>query len=324
MKKPRIFENTPRSLLIFYVLVLYVVIQSCWWYYLLLDLNNQIFDLRSSLAGLLEYDVGLESSLRKKLQQKQWMVFGEGMVFLLLLLLGFIQTRKSFKRETQVARQQKNFLLSVTHELKSPIASVKLYLQTLEKRELDRSKQIDLLQKAITETNRLDHLVENMLVAAQIENQALLIQAEELNLSEFVHAFISEFEEKNQIKISGKRVSGVMIQADPLSMRSILVNLAENALKYSGANPEIAINLSVEDNQVVMQVCDQGIGIAEEDRHRVFDKFYRSGNEETRQTKGTGLGLFIVRYLVGLQSGSISVHNNTPKGSTFELRFKSI
>jgi signal transduction histidine kinase len=115
-----------------------------------------------------------------------------------------------------------------------------------------------------------------------------------------------------------------MIQADPLSMRSILVNLAENALKYSGANPEIAINLSVEDNQVVMQVCDQGIGIAEEDRHRVFDKFYRSGNEETRQTKGTGLGLFIVRYLVGLQSGSISVHNNTPKGSTFELRFKSI
>ena len=259
MKKPRFFENTPRSLLIFYVLVLYVVFQSCWWYYLLLDLNSQIFDLRSSLAGLLEYDVGLESSLRQKLQQKQWMVFGEGLVFLLLLLLGFIQTRKSFKRETQVARQQKNFLLSVTHELKSPIASVKLYLQTLEKRELDRSKQIDLLQKAITETNRLDHLVENMLVAAQIENQALLIQPEEMDLSGFVSAFINEFEEKNQIKISGKRVSGLMIQADPLSMRSILVNLTENALKYGGSNPEIAINLSNDENHVVLQICDQGI-----------------------------------------------------------------
>ena len=190
------FKNTPRSLLVFYVLVSYVVLQFCWWFYLLFDLNNQIYDLRISLSDFINQGVESEMLLRKKLSQKHWMILGEGLVFILLLLLGIIQTRKSFRRETRVIRQQKNFLLSVTHELKSPIASVKLYLQTLEKRDLERSKQIELIQKAIAETNRLDHLVENILVTAQIDNHVLMIQKENHNLSDFLCEIILEFNEK--------------------------------------------------------------------------------------------------------------------------------
>jgi signal transduction histidine kinase len=321
LKSNNPFKNTPRSLLVFYVLVSYVVLQFCWWFYLLFDLNNQIYDLRISLSDFINHGVETELLLRKKLSQKHWMILGEGLVFILLLLLGVIQTRKSFRRETRVMRQQKNFLLSVTHELKSPIAAVKLYLQTLEKRDLERPKQIELLQKAIIESNRLDQLVENILVAAQIDNHVLLIQKEKSNLSEFIRNFINEFSDKYSIALESEIENDIFLCFDSIAFRSILVNLLENAVKYSHSAPEISVKLWTKSNSIFVSVADQGIGIQDEEKLRVFEKFFRSGNEETRQSKGTGLGLYIVKYLVEHHQGSISIRSNTPKGSIFELQF---
>jgi signal transduction histidine kinase len=321
LKSNNPFKNTPRSLLVFYVLVSYVVLQFCWWFYLLFDLNNQIYDLRISLSDFINHGVETELLLRKKLSQKHWMILGEGLVFILLLLLGVIQTRKSFRRETRVMRQQKNFLLSVTHELKSPIAAVKLYLQTLEKRDLERPKQIELLQKAIIESNRLDQLVENILVAAQIDNHVLLIQKEKSNLSEFIRNFINEFSDKYSIALESEIENDIFLSFDSIAFRSILVNLLENAVKYSHSAPEISVKLWTKSNSIFVSVADQGIGIQDEEKLRVFEKFFRSGNEETRQSKGTGLGLYIVKYLVEHHQGSISIRSNTPKGSIFELQF---
>jgi signal transduction histidine kinase len=321
LKSNNPFKNTPRSLLVFYVLVSYVVLQFCWWFYLLFDLNNQIYDLRISLSDFINHGVETELLLRKKLSQKHWMILGEGLVFILLLLLGIIQTRKSFRRETRVMRQQKNFLLSVTHELKSPIAAVKLYLQTLEKRDLERPKQIELLQKAIIESNRLDQLVENILVAAQIDNHVLLIQKEKSNLSEFIRNFINEFSDKYSIALESEIENDIFLCFDSIAFRSILVNLLENAVKYSHSAPEISVKLWTKSNSIFVSVADQGIGIQDEEKLRVFEKFFRSGNEETRQSKGTGLGLYIVKYLVEHHQGSISIRSNTPKGSIFELQF---
>jgi signal transduction histidine kinase len=321
LKSNNPFKNTPRSLLVFYVLVSYVVLQFCWWFYLLFDLNNQIYDLRISLSDFINHGVETELLLRKKLSQKHWMILGEGLVFILLLLLGIIQTRKSFRRETRVMRQQKNFLLSVTHELKSPIAAVKLYLQTLEKRDLERPKQIELLQKAIIESNRLDQLVENILVAAQIDNHVLLIQKEKSNLSEFIRNFINEFSDKYSIALESEIENDIFLSFDSIAFRSILVNLLENAVKYSHSAPEISVKLWTKSNSIFVSVADQGIGIQDEEKLRVFEKFFRSGNEETRQSKGTGLGLYIVKYLVEHHQGSISIRSNTPKGSIFELQF---
>jgi signal transduction histidine kinase len=297
------------------------VLQFCWWFYLLFDLNNQIYDLRISLSDFINHGVETELLLRKKLSQKHWMILGEGLVFILLLLLGVIQTRKSFRRETRVMRQQKNFLLSVTHELKSPIAAVKLYLQTLEKRDLERPKQIELLQKAIIESNRLDQLVENILVAAQIDNHVLLIQKEKSNLSEFIRNFINEFSDKYSIALESEIENDIFLCFDSIAFRSILVNLLENAVKYSHSAPEISVKLWTKSNSIFVSVADQGIGIQDEEKLRVFEKFFRSGNEETRQSKGTGLGLYIVKYLVEHHQGSISIRSNTPKGSIFELQF---
>ena len=105
-------------------------------------------------------------------------------------------------------------------------------------------------------------------------------------------------------------------------MHSIFSNLFENAVKYSGEDLKIELSLSQVGNTANVIIKDNGIGISDEDKLRIFDKFYRVGNEETRKTKGTGLGLFIVNYLVKTQDAQIDVYNNSPKGSIFELRFK--
>jgi signal transduction histidine kinase len=107
-----------------------------------------------------------------------------------------------------------------------------------------------------------------------------------------------------------------------MAVHSILVNLVENAVKYSGSNHDVLLTLIKDSQHAVIRVSDQGTGISAEDKTRVFDKFYRAGNEETRKTKGTGLGLYIVKYLVEKHQGSIAVKDNLPRGSIFEIRLK--
>ena len=315
-------QKIPKSLLIFYVLVIYVLLQFCWWSYLLYDLNTELYNLKNSPAersNILKIPPDID-----RLNKKKIMILGEGVVFLSLLAWGMIQTRKSFKKETQLALQQKNFLLSVTHELTSPIASVKLLLQTLIKRDLPKEKQLDLISRAENEATRLDQMVENILIATQIENHIYSIHSNQINISELITQLIEQ-----QITIQPTITfhqliqKNVMFNCDEIAMKSIILNLLENAIKYSDENPDISIVLSSDQQQILMKISDKGIGISDKEKELVFNKFYRSGSEETRKTKGTGLGLFIVKYLVNQHFGKISIYDNQPKGSIFEIKFKN-
>jgi len=314
-------QKIPRSLLIFYILVIYVLLQFCWWSYLLFDLNTELYNLKSTAKTTVLIQNAPTSIDR--LQKKKLMIVGEGFVFLTLLGWGMIQTRKSFKKESQLAQQQKNFLLSVTHELKSPIASVQLLLQTLVKRELSKEKQLELISRAENEATRLNQMVENILIATQIENHIFAIQLKEIGLSEL---FASIMEQQHtihpDIDFKQEIQPDIRFNCDELAMKSIILNLVENALKYSTETPKIKIHLSSDFSNVIFKISDEGIGISEEEKNLVFNKFYRSGNEEIRKTKGTGLGLFIVKYLVNQHLGKISIHANNPKGSIFEVKFK--
>lgn len=314
--------RTPGPLLVFYLLVFYVFLQFCWWSYLLFELNTEILTLREQIAQS-KGEVVSSVSLSERISQKRLMIFGEGLVFLLLLTLGLIQTRRSFRREANLARQQKNFLLSVTHEFKSPLAAVKLYLQTLSKRELSREKQLDVLQKASAETGRLESLAENMLLAARIDNRAFSPAFENLNISEILTGITDDFRNRTQLRISCAIQPGVILSADRQAFHSIILNLLENAQKYGGEKPEIEVALKAAGSSVILSVADKGNGVADEDKSRIFDKFYRAGNEETRKTKGTGLGLYIVRYLVRLHGAEILLKDNQPVGSRFEITFKN-
>ena len=315
----RFFKHTPRPLLVFYLLVVYVFLQFAWWSYLLFDLNAE----NLKLSGLAQNNHSAER-YNEQLRKKQMMIFGEGAVFLGLLALGVVQTRKSFKRETEAARLQKNFLLSVTHELKSPIAAVKLFLETLQRRTLEPEKQKEIVERGIAETVRLDQLVGNILLAAQLENSAFHLQLARLNISELCEAFAAQFNARFPTpRLMANLEQNLEVQADAQALQSILLNLCENAIKYSEDHQSIQLILAKKGEEITLQVADSGVGVAPEERKRIFTKFYRSGNEEVRNTKGTGLGLYIVSHLCRMQQIRISVRENRPKGSIFELQLNA-
>lgn len=289
--------------------------------------NNEIYHLKTELNLLkgasLNEVVFKGNALNAQLRHHWVMIAGEGTVFVGVLILGIFQIRKSFKKEAELALQQNNFLLSVSHELNSPIASTKLQLQTLLKHELDRAKQKEIIANAINDTERLTKLVENILLAAKIENNFYKLHKEKCNLSEYITEGIKQtiesFNYKQKVILDID--PNILMNIDKTSFPSIVLNLFENAAKYSHPNSTISLSLKQYNSKIILSVADDGIGISETEKKYIFQKFYRVGREETRNTKGTGLGLYIVNYLVQKHNGTISVKNNFPKGTVFEVVF---
>ena len=318
-------SKNSRPLFLFYILVAYVLIQFVWWGYLMIVQNNEIYHLKSEINLLHHEDPQLVieqgNELEKKLFHRRTMIMGEGMVFLILLVIAFLRVRNTFNKEAELASQQKNFLLSVTHELKSPIASAKLAIETLLKRDLEKEKQKEILANALSDTERLHKLVDNMLLAARIDNSAFELHKENVNLSEYIDMGMKQaiqiFAPSQKIVLDIQ--PNISFDIDRTIFPSIFLNLFENAAKYSPNNSMIKIILKEEGNGVVLSVSDEGSGISEEEKQNIFKKFYRVGNEEVRKTKGTGLGLYIVKYLVEKHNGTVLVKNNLPSGSVFEI-----
>jgi signal transduction histidine kinase len=321
-------KKNKKPLFWFYILVSYIFLQFCWWGVMIIELNNELVRLKTEinlLKGESTEEIIIKGNeLNQKLHKRRLMIAGEGVVFISLLSLGFYQVRNSFKRESQLSLQQKNFLLSVTHELKSPIASAKLQLQTLLKHELNREKQKEILSNAIADTDRLNTLVENILLAAKIDNNIYQLNKEYCNISDFIEHIISNHENSfhHNRKILVDIQPKLYLSIDKINFPSIIINLLENAIKYSPENSTITIHLKKISNSILFSVADEGAGILDAEKRNIFKKFYRVGNEETRNTKGTGLGLYIVNYLVTQHQGKISVKNNVPKGSIFEVIFR--
>lgn len=319
-----------RFRLIFTILVGYVILQFLWWEILLVKQSNQIISEQQKLVALSSTNDEIIhekiASLEHQKTTKMYMIVGEGTVFLLILLFGIYKVKQAIQKESELTRQQKNFILSVSHELKTPIASTKLQLQTLLKHELDRDKQKTLLNQAIQETNRLNKLIEDVLLANQIQNNQFNVHLEELSLSFMVHQvteqYFSDYIQKGQIKISIQEHLSIM--GDRVLMPSVMINLIENAIKYSFDHVDVHVGLNRDGHHVVLSVSDNGIGISEKEKEKIFDKFFRSGQEETRKTKGTGLGLYIVKQIIDSHQGQITIENNLPKGSIFRVLLKSI
>lgn len=316
-----------RTSFIFFVLVGYIVLQFLWWEILLVRQSNAIISLKQNLAALSSSDDTIIlrdiDALQHKKTAQVYMIVGEGTVFLLILLFGVYRVRKSVRKENELASQQSNFILSVSHELKTPIAATKLQLQTLLKHELDREKQKELLNNALNETSRLHKMVDNVLMANQIENNNLSIQKENLNLSDLiettVNRYFTNYLENNNITLQIEK--GIHYQGDKELLPSIIINLIENAIKYSFDAIHIDVILKTINNKVVLEIKDTGCGISDNEKEQVFQKFFRSGSENTRKTKGTGIGLFIVKSICDLHQLTIKITDNQPKGSVFQIQF---
>jgi len=312
-----------RPFFIFYLLVGYIFIQFAWWGYHLIELNEEIYELKIALAKA-NIEESTSQDLADKLSGRKAMVLGEGAVFLILLIIGAYTTRRAFLREVELSNQQKNFLMSVSHELKSPLAAIKLNMQTLLKHDIDRSKSEELLTATSKDTDRLVGLVDNIMVATDIESGDFPLKVEKLNFSKLITESLESMNSRNARQVEIFIEPELYVQGDKDAMVSICSNLVENAFKYSDGDGSVSVSILGEDGFVCLTVTDCGMGIAAKDQQQIFKKFFRAGDEATRNTKGTGLGLFIAQHLTEKQNGTISVRSNVPKGSIFEVRFEDV
>jgi signal transduction histidine kinase len=272
-----------------------------------------------SVAQPVQYQQEL-AQLRAKLNSRTKQYLGEGSTFLVMIIIGAAVVYSSFRRNIRLSRQQNNFMLAVTHELKSPIAAMKLNLQTLEKRRLTPEQQELLVERCIGEANRLNDLCNNMLIASQMEGRHYQTAREEIDFSELVEEAVEDYAARYPQRFSEDGIPGLRLSGDKLLLQMAVNNLLENAIKYSPAGTPITVTLHrSEEGLGVLRVADEGHGIPEAEKNKIFQKFYRIGNESTRRSKGTGLGLYLTRKIVTQHKGSIAVKNNTPTGSIFEI-----
>ena len=324
-------ESSNTKFLLFYLVLIYVFAFLFWWSYLLYSKIEQHFSDAVNYRSLqfevynggqqVDYVLTDEfKALDAKFKRQKIMIITEGSVFFFILILGILKVHQSFRKEIAVAKQQKNFILSITHELKSPLAGIKLMNETLKMRDLPKDKQNTLLASSLSEVDRLENLVENILIAAKIENDKYGFNKESISLSVLCEQMFNNYKVRKDITLVSDIERELYIEGDKTAIISILSNLLDNAIKYA-ENSEVLISLHRVKQTIELVISDQGNGMPEEEKVKVFDKFYRIGNEETRAAKGTGLGLYIVKQLVEFHNGNIKVENNKPKGTRFKISF---
>jgi len=290
-----------------------------WWAILLNKKNTKIYNQQKRLAA---YDSSLNlAEIEKSYEKQTKMIIGEGLVFGLSILIGLVLINRAFLSEIKLNRQLNDFLLSVTHELKTPIASLKLATQTLKRKKLKEAQQQDLIQTNWEECLRLEAQVNNMLTAAQIE-QSYTFNFEQTDIIDLLEDRTRRFSQiypNRSIHFDYTSAPHINLQLDKEAITKTIDNILHNALKYSPDNTPVILNLNQNVNKAIIQIIDQGIGIRPEEKNRIWQKFYRVENEDTRETQGTGLGLWIAKSVVESHKGKINIQNNHPKGSIFEI-----
>lgn len=256
----------------------------------------------------------IESDKKRKTMQ----FIGEGVTFLVLILAGAMFVFRAVRRQFRQSQEQHNFMMGITHELKTPIAVTKLNLETLVKHSLDPAQQKKLIANTIQEANRLNDLCNNMLLTSQIESGSYTLVKEDINFSEMVNSCINDFIIRYpERSIESDIDNDVFVIGDLLLLQMAVNNLLDNALKYSNRDGVVSVNLKMEQERVSLSVKDEGKGVKDDEKEKIFNKYYRSGNQHTKEARGTGLGLFLTKNIIRQHRGIINVYDNQPHGSIF-------
>jgi two-component system sensor histidine kinase CiaH len=308
---------------VYWFLLVYIIAALVLWYYTLEKQNTRMTQLR--LAELKKDDPAFEKTYGEIMSQKKrntTQYVSEGITFLAVTIIAALFVYQAVRRQVRLQHQQENFMMAVTHELKTPMAIAKLNLETLHKHHLEEEKKQKLLRMTLQEINRLDTLANNILVSSQLEAGRYRSPREELNFSDLVASAVEDFKNRYPNRQWVAMIEQEAdITGDALLLQILVNNLLENAVKYSPREGKIECRLQLVNHTIRLQVIDEGQGIPDNEKKKVFDKFYRIGNEATRTTKGTGLGLYLCKKIVEEHRGNIQVADNSPSGCNFTVSF---
>ncbi len=250
------------------------------------------------------------------------MMVSEGGFFAVLLLVLIALLWRSFRRDVELERQHRNFLSAVTHELKSPLASMRLTLETVTSGRASGESAGRFLRAALEEVERLDGLVQKVLEATRYSRGRSVLAPREAPLSQLVEEAVAAFARRAGAAGAQLEVMvepDIFAEVDEEAMSIAISNLLENAIKYGGRPPRVGVRLGLDGGHAVLEVADNGAGVPEQDRKLIFGRFFRGGDEMTRSTKGTGLGLYLVQQIAGAHRGTVKVASTGPEGTVFRL-----
>lgn len=253
-----------------------------------------------------------------------------GIVFFSLIITGLILNTSFLVREIRRNEQQDAFLNAVTHELKTPIASIRLYLETLKTRDIEPEKRQEFYDVMLADSERLLNTVEQVLLASRAREQKRLLNISEINLSALLRECVERIRHRYELPENAISLpvaeDKIKISGDTDELQAVFTNLLDNAVKYSQRDVKISLNVrNLNEKFVIVRIKDSGIGLPPSELKRIFRRFYRVPNRATQKAKGTGLGLFIVRSIVDKHGGKIWAESHgLGQGSSFIVQLPKV
>lgn len=317
---------------IYWFLLVYIIAALVWWFISLQNQNLEIRHLQEQLfqtphspdlpaAQAAQKLQGLQLEERRNFRK----FLSEGITFLVLILVGAGYVFRSVNRQLKFQRQQQDFMMAITHELKTPIAVTKLNLETLKRHALDPAQKEKLMGATLQEIQRLNTLTNNILLSAQLEERSHPPVREEFNLSELFLSTIGEFRERFPLRKCQHHIEADCdLLGDPSLIKMLINNLLENAHKYSAADTLITCRLTSAASGTVLTIADEGEGISDEDKKMIFKKYYRLTASQSSAIQGTGLGLYLCQRIANDHQAQLRVTDNVPRGSSFTVQFNQL
>lgn len=273
--------------------------------------------------GQFRVDMGDVAQVRREQLGHVRMFAYEGPFFVLVVMLGLYIIHRSLRAERELKQRQQNFLNAVSHEFKTPISTLRLLIQTALYRSLSPDKQRSYLEKMAGELSRLELTSQQVLAAARLEQSPLRAPLEAFDLRDVVRDIIARLRPGLEARGASVRLEvppeALTVSIDPAAFSVVLSNLLDNAVKYTQQSDKpVTVRLEPSAHLALLHVEDQGIGLSNGEAKRVFDKFYRVGNEMTRSAKGVGLGLYLVKSITEAMNGWVRCEGLEP-GTRFTV-----
>jgi len=300
---------------LFHPLITFIVIQLIWilllvfWIYWFLGRHQQLKDLAN------KYQVEWLPATG------DWLILTEGILLLVAILVGVYVIFLYWRRQASLNRSQRHFINQVTHELKSPLASIQLHLETIQMRQPNPQQLQQFVSTMQGDAERLNSLINNLLTAGKIEHRGAELNLQQGNLSKMVESYLLREKEKfpKEGELSWTIEPGLTARFEADAFETVMRNLLENAILYADSPPIVEINLTRDGETAHLRFIDQGDGIPAKYQKKVFQIFYRI-RHSGKTIPGSGLGLFIVRNVIRLHRGKVWIDSpGKGKGTTFHL-----
>jgi two-component system sensor histidine kinase SenX3 len=251
-----------------------------------------------------------------------------GIIFFALIIAGMVVNTIFLVRELRRSEQHDSFINAVTHELKTPVASIRLHLETLLRRDLPEAQKQDFYRLMLSDTDRLTETVEQVLRAARARDKKTGRERAEIDFGQLVRDCMDATRARHHLEPEALRYdeassngSGLRVRGSAEDLRTAVFNVLDNAIKYSGETVDVRVMLEApDDDRIVLRVQDQGVGVPPDDLKAIFKRFYRVTHRSTAHVKGTGLGLFIVKAIAQKHGGKVFAQSDGEgQGTTIVL-----